>query len=315
MVFSTAVAQSAAAQEKIKIGTGGPSGVYHTVICPAIAEKVKKHALNSGGKFAVECLTSAGTGENIDKVKSGEFHAGLAQFDVLGYRYSEEKDLDETVVPIGSIAPEAMFCVAAKSGRIKSADQLVDSVPPAKKFVISVGSESSGTALSWQFLMKNDRRLTANVELKFVKDFKHEIEFGRLHSGSRDLVCFMQTPSPDNERIKDVISSPDLQFVAMSRPEWAAYQINNLAAYAIMPAQIKGAMSMAVSAVDTSVSTIHTKSTLILNPDNVKGDMFKVVNDAVRSNDLLPPKSPAGMAAAQARSFFSGVTDRVRSLF
>jgi virulence-associated protein VagC len=74
-------------------------------------------------------------------------------------------------------------------------------------------------------------------------------------------------------------------------------------------------MAKTVGSPDSTVSTIHTKSTLILNPAHVPQDIFKLVNDAVKSNDLLPPNSPAGIVAAQARSFYSTATGILGKLF
>lgn len=289
------------AGSNIRISTGGESGAYHSVICAAIKQHVESR---NAGRLTVECVSSAGSGQNLERVEKGEVQAGLMQFDVLAAAYAARRDLQEKVASIGNLGPEALWCVAAKNGRVKTAKPLMDTEKPEKPFRVLVGPETSGTALTMKFLLSQSKELRANVELVHIPQFNHSTAFGRLRSGIYDLVCFVQAPNPANERITEVVNSDDLMFVPMNDPNWTGYQINGSAPYVILPAQFKGAFTVAAvrGADDANVLTIHTRATLILNDTTMPPAMFNALKAAVLDPNLLPATSASGIAQ---RKFFT----------
>lgn len=289
----------------IKISSGGESGAYHSVICAAIRTHVETR---NPGKFRVECVPSAGSGQNLDRVDKGEVQAGLIQFDVLSAAYAARKELQEKIASIGNLGPEALWCVAAKNGRVKTVKPLVDTEKPEKPFRILVGPESSGTALTWNFLRSQSKELRANVELITIPQFNHSTAYGRLRSGIYDLVCFVQSPNPANERITEVANTDDLLFVPMNDPNWTGYQINGSAPYVILPAQFKGPFTVAAvrGSDDANVQTIHTRATLILNDTTMPPAMFNALKAAVLDPELLPATSASGIAQRKFYTLLNG---------
>ncbi len=289
----------------IRISTGGESGAYHSVVCAAIKQHVEGR---NPGRFRVECISSAGSGQNLERVEKGEVQAGLMQFDVLSAAYASRPDLQEKIASIGNLGPEALWCVGAKNGRVKSAKPLMDTEKPEKPYRIVVGPETSGTALTWNFLRAQSKELRANVELVTLPVFNHTTAYGRVRAGIYDLVCFVQTPNPANERITEVATSDDLVFVPMNDPNWTGYQINGSAPYVILPAQFKGAFTVAAvrGSDDASVSTIHTRATLILNDTTMPPAMFNALKAAVLDPELLPATSASGIAQRKFYTLLSG---------
>lgn len=289
----------------IRISTGGESGAYHSVVCAAIKQHVESR---NPGRFRVDCISSAGSGQNLERVEKGEVQAGLMQFDVLSAAYASRPDLQEKIASIGNLGPEALWCVGAKNGRVKSVKPLMDTEKPDKPYRIVVGPETSGTALTWNFLRSQSKELRANVELVTLPVFNHTTAYGRVRAGIYDLVCFVQAPNPANERIAEVATSDDLQFVPMNDTNWTGYQINGSAPYVILPAQFKGPFT--VSAVrgsdDANVSTIHTRATLILNDTTMPPAMFNALKAAVLDPELLPATSASGIAQRKFYTLLSG---------
>ena len=289
----------------IRISTGGESGAYHRVVCAAIKQHVESR---NAGRFRVECITSAGSGHNLERVEKGEVQAGLMQFDVLAAAYAARRELQEKIASIGNLGPEALWCVGGKNGRVKTVKPLVDSEKPDKPYRVLVGPETSGTALTWNFLHSQSKELRANVELVTVPNFNHSTAYGRVRSGIYDLVCFVQAPNPANERITEVVNSDDLQFVPMNDPNWTGYQINGNAPYVILPAQFKGPFTVAAvrGTDDANVLTIHTRATLILNDTAMPPAMFNVLKAAVVDPELLPATSASGIAQRKFHTLLAG---------
>lgn len=289
----------------IRISTGGESGAYHSVVCAAIKQHIESR---QAGRFRVECVTSAGSGQNLERVEKGEVQAGLMQFDVLSAAYAARSELQEKIAAIGNLGPEALWCVGAKNGRVKTVKPLMDTEKPEKPYRIVVGPETSGTALTWNFLRNQSKELRANVELVTLPVFNHTTAYGRVRAGIYDLVCFVQAPNPANERITEVVNSDDLFFVPMNDPNWTGYQINGNAPYVIVPAQFKGPFTVAAvrGADDANVLTIHTRATLILNDTTMPPAMFNALKAAVLDPELLPASSASGIAQRKFYTLLAG---------
>jgi len=226
MLLSVSPALPAA---EIQIGAGGTSGEYTNTIVPAISDALKKQGVSA------KAVVSAGSQENIDKVMSGEFQAGLSQLDVAALNMTKEKDPDENLILMGKISPEALFCAAKKDGKIKSYADLTDKQDHVLK--VSVGGEKSGTAKTFAYLMKLDPDLKG-VEFSDKEDVDAELD--RLASGRRDLVCFVMMPNPDNARIKRVMESSDLAFISIEKPVFTQAEVGGVKVYNIAEVPVSG---------------------------------------------------------------------------
>lgn len=299
----------AALAQTITIATGGDAGVYHTVMCPAIKGHVEKHS-----KAKVECQTSAGTPENIKRVREGKAMFALAQYDVLAAAYAADEAVQEEVVSVGNLGPEALFCVGLRQGgRVQSVRPLLDTEAPIKPFRIGTGNTESGTAAMWRFLQSRNKRLATNATMVNTPNYDLTAEISRLRSGVRDLTCFVQGPNPTNDRIKEVLATSDVAFVGIDSPELAGYEINNARPYVVAPAQIKGGFRAAVmpDAGDT-LTTLQTRVTVIYSDAKVPPAVSKLIKAAVLDPKLLPSNSPSAIAKDQLSRSLEGAGSAVR---
>jgi len=278
--------------EEIQIGAGGATGEYTNTIVPAINTALKKQGMSA------KAVISAGSQENIDKVMSGEFQAGLSQLDVAALNMTKEKDPDENLILLGKIAPEALFCAAKKDGKIKSYADLTDKQSQPLK--ISVGGEKSGTAKTFAYLMKLDADLKA-VEFSDKEDVDAELD--RLASGRRDLLCFVMMPNPDNARIKRVMESSDLVFINIDKPVFSQAEVGGVKVYNIAEVPVSGGF---FGLNQKKIKTLVTWTGVVVNTAKTPKEVQKLLREVISKPDLLPATS----IAAQAK----GMMDKVINL-
>jgi TRAP transporter TAXI family solute receptor len=277
---------------EIQIGAGGASGEYTNTIVPAISEALKKQGMSA------KAVVSAGSQENIDKVMSGEFQAGLSQLDVAALNMTKEKDPDENLILMGKISPEALFCAVKKDGKIKSYADLTDKQEQPLK--VSVGGEKSGTAKTFSYIMKLDSDLKA-IEFSDKEDIDAELD--RLASGRRDLVCFVMMPNPDNARIKRVMESQDLAFISIDKPVFTTAEVSGVKVYNIAEVPVSGGF---FGLNQKKIKTLVTWTGVVVNTAKTPKDVQKALRDIVGKPDLLPATS----IAAQAK----GMMDKIINL-
>lgn len=279
---------------EIQIGAGGASGEYTNTIVPAISEALKKQGMSA------KAVISAGSQENIDKVMSGEFQAGLSQLDVAALNMTKEKDPDENLILMGKISPEALFCAAKKDGKIKSYADLTDKQEHTLK--VSVGGEKSGTAKTFAYLMKLDPDLKA-IEFSDKEDVDAELD--RLASGRRDLVCFVMMPNPDNARIKRVMESTDLNFITIDKPVFSKAEVSGVKIYNIAEVPVSGGF---FGLNQKKIKTLVTWTGVVVNTAKTPKDVQKALRDVVSKPDLLPATS----IAAQAKGMMDKIINMVQ---
>ncbi|WP_353571665.1 TAXI family TRAP transporter solute-binding subunit [Candidatus Albibeggiatoa sp. nov. BB20] len=280
LLFST----NSFALDEIKIGAGGASGEYTNTIVPALNK-----ALTDYG-YRARAVISAGSQANIDKVLSGELPAGLSQLDVAALNMTPEKDPDEKLVLLGKIAPEALFCAARKEGKINSYHDITDE--QATPLKVSVGREDSGTAKTFQFLMNIDPELN-DSKVKLYHRPNVKVELNRLISGRRDLVCFVMSPNPDNERIEMVMKSEELIFITIDEPAFAEAKFSGANVYDILEVPVSGGI---LGFNQTKVKTLVTWVGIVVNESQADEKLLDALSTVAMRPDLLPEGSLAGKA-------------------
>lgn len=268
------------AATEIKIGAGSATGEYTNTIVPAISEALKEHG------YSAVAQISAGSQKNIDDVKAGTVPAGLTQLDVAALNMTAEKDPNESLVLLGGkIAPEALFCATRKDSNIRTYYDLTDD--QTRKIRVSVGPQGSGTAKTFEYLMKLDPDLNS-IELLYKKNTK--VELSRLLSGRRDLVCFVMTPNPENSTIKMVVDNKNLDFITIDNPAFVEAKINNMNVYSSMEVPISGGF-LGFSINTKKVKTLVTWVSLIVNENQIESGLLDALATVTLKADLLPKNS------------------------
>jgi len=271
---------TAAGATDLVIGAGSDQGEYTNTIVPAI-----DRALRARGHGATAAV-SVGSAQNIADLRSGKLAAALSQMDVAALAL--EGDASERYAVLGRIAPEALLCAVRKDGRVRTYHDLTDDHDQPLK--ISVGPEQSGTAQTFQYLMRLDPEL-ANVRLIHKK--RTAVELSRLASGNRDAVCFVMMPNPDNSLIALVADNPELQFMEFVNPPFANVEVNDFAIYDFMEVPVTpGVWGLGAERVNTLVTSVS----LVVDEEGLDGELLTELALVVLDPDLLPPTSAAGKA-------------------
>ena len=192
LACALSVAAYPALSEEILIGAGSDVGEYTNTIVPAIS-----NALAESSDYSATAVLSAGSQENLDKLQAGELQAALTQLDILALQGPEA--LKSQLRLIGLIAPEALFCAARKDGKVRSYHNFTDQL--GEPLVLSIGPEGSGSARTMEFLRALDPDFAEN-DVAFIYEADIEAELDRLSADTRDAVCFVMMPNPDNVLIK-----------------------------------------------------------------------------------------------------------------
>lgn len=269
---------------EIKVGAGNETGEYFQTVVPAISKALAQYG------YKATAVVSAGSQENIDRVKAGEIHAGLSQLDVAALNVSKDKNYGDLLF-LGRIAPEALFCAVKKEGNIKNYVDLTDKqkTTPIK---VTVMGEKSGTAATLTYLMTIDPALTtANKGLELVystETIKDELQ--RLTAGNREMVCFMMMPNPENETIKLVSGNVDLMFLSFDNEDlMKKARVGELQVYDIM--DVTSGSNWGLT---TKLKTLVTWMSVVVNVKKADPKLVSALRDVTMKPDLLPDGSLLG---------------------
>lgn len=268
--------------ETLKIGAGSLSGEYANTIVPSIDK-----ALKSQGYRAIPVI-SAGSPENLEKIKAGQLVAALMQFDVAVFNMTAQQDLQQRLLLLGKIAPEALFCAAKKGGKIATYDDLTDERTVPLK--VAIGNKKGGTAATFHYLMQLDTALASQHFEFFYKEDIHA-EINRLLSGGRDLVCFVMMPNPDNALVQAVVTNEALFFINIDKPIFKRAPVGYEKVYDIQEILISEGLIF-----EGKIKTLVTWVGLVVNREKIDKKLLNIIKNIVEREDLLPTHSLAAKA-------------------
>lgn len=165
-VSAAALAAKSNTKPVLRLATGQPGGMYYEF------GKLLKKAAND---IEVEVITTEGSLQNIDLLKSGKADAALVQSDVL--TKMPQKETEQTV-----LYEEAIQLIANRASGIKSVKDV-----DARKNYLYVGPKGSGTAATWQGLCEEDSAY-AKIPVRYA-DYKTAL--ARVATDPRALMLFV----------------------------------------------------------------------------------------------------------------------------
>jgi len=176
------------------IYTGGQSGSYFGSFGPLLLERLKKDF------FEYDLKTSAGSGENIDKVLADPTAIGMTQTDVLAFKSAQDPTVAERVTIIrNDVANECLYAVTDEA----NADRLSNwgSVTGyARRLRFALGSAESGSALTFKLLQSFDESLAQASKVSYMDSTDAAID--AVINGQAEVAFFVQSPDPSNARFK-----------------------------------------------------------------------------------------------------------------
>jgi len=172
------------------MGTGSVGGVYFPTGC-TITELINWFTSDTAYVFS-----SKGSGDNVNKVDSGEYNLAIAQNDVSGDAYKgvgSYKDKEASNIRgVASLYPELIQIATRRSSEIKSIEDL-----RGKK--ISIGPEGSGTAVNAELILKTAGIWNQIGKIEYFSFDKHAEE---MIKENLDAAFFTAgTPAPIVENL------------------------------------------------------------------------------------------------------------------
>lgn len=203
LVACSFVSSNAWAQE-ITIGTGGKTGVYYPAGM-AICNAMNKHQNEHG--VACTALSTAGSLENVNKVRLGTFDFGIVQSDVQYYAlkgYGPFKSLGpfSKLRAVLSLHPEIFTVVARADSAIKSFSDL-------KGKRVNVGNVGSGQRTSMELLMHTHGWTMADFAI--ATELPSQQQAQALCDNQVDAIVF--TAGHPNASIKNAMAECDTVLV------------------------------------------------------------------------------------------------------
>lgn len=258
---------SAADVNRLKLATGGTSGVYYP-LGGAIGQTVGE---KSDGKFSVTAQSSGASGENMRLVQDGEVDFAIVQNDVADSAYNGTepfKDKFGKVRALGRLYPEYLHIVASKDSGIKSIDDF-----KGKK--ISVGARGSGNEL-------NCRQFFDIYGLNYDNITPIFLPYGETADQFKDrnLDAFVFTIGTPNPAIVDITTAQDVNFIPME-----GGKVDEIVAK--FPYLVKDAIpANTYKGQEQPVPTLSVQAILVANedmPDDVAYELTKTIYENTES--------------------------------
>lgn len=202
------------------LNTGEPDGAYQTKLCPTIKQAAKAKNLN------LNCTTSAGSLENIERIIGAPNQFGLSQYDIYAQTISADPVIPPLKLVRDDIGSECLFLVT-KNKQFSNYGDIVASAPYLN-FVLP--PEKSGHSATFKYLQTIDK-----TGLGRAKNIAHaattEDAITRALSSEDSVTLFVQTPDPKSKYFS-IINANGGHFIPAISREILGLEVNGKKVYA-----------------------------------------------------------------------------------
>lgn len=181
------------------VTTGGKEGAYFKV-----GNNLVK--LVKGGKV----IESKGSIENLERLVSGEADIGVVQLDAYAWYLSKHPKASTKIEVMGSLFKECIHIAVNKNGKVQDEDDL-----QSKGATIAIGKQGSGTAVSWDYMMKLEPGYKKSA-VSFTGGSRALSKLALSSKGDKssiDAVMWVARPDLANKYLKIVRENPSLEMI------------------------------------------------------------------------------------------------------
>lgn len=264
--------------------TGEKTGAYYNKICPAI----KKEASQNG--VELNCKTSSGSIDNLEKVLDKPNNFGLSQFDQFALKYSNQAN-QLVYTPIhDDIGSECLFMVT-KNKLISNFGDVVASAPYLN-FILP--PEKSGHAGTFKYLQSIDPNgLGKAAKVSFANSTEDAIT--QTLTSEDNVTLFVQTADPKNA-LFTLVNKNKGHFVPVISKEVLGQTVKGTKVYKAQETAVsnpkwhKSGTKVITSC--TPIMLFTGKSLKIQNPDDKKAHEQAIAKlTAIPAEKLRPQQS------------------------
>lgn len=212
------------------IHAGSATGSYTNDFCPKVEEALRAQY------FEHQCVTSEGSGDNVQKVLANPGDAALGQFDVVAATADENPGHLAMVDP--GIGLECLYAVTSDAN-VEGLRGLSPRMP------VALPSQRSGSTATFQYLQSLDESLSQMRNITY-----HDSAMAAVQSvidGNAALAFFVQFPNTKNP-VFQAINDAGLKFVPVInrqilRREVAGQQVYQPQEVVVTPAGLLGRLT------------------------------------------------------------------------
>ena len=287
IIFISLIMQGAvwSSEAFIKIGTGGPTGVYFQVgnaICKMVAKiQSAEHGRRKGTEKTYYCSapSTGGSTYNIGQIMQGELQFGVAQSDWQYHAYNGTKP--DKVKPfkglrsVFSAHPEPAQLFARKGSKIKDFYSL-------KNKIVNIGNPGSGQRGMMEILLKAHGMSTS--------DFKKTYELSSYESFQtlcdKKIDAFLYLVGFPNSAVENIHRCGGYMVPLDTDPIKRLVENNSFLAMTTIP---KGTYTKQKK----NVKTFGVKSTVVTNKDVSNETVYDIVKAVFENLDDFKRQHPA----------------------
>ncbi len=179
------------------ITTGGKTGTYIKV------GRNLQTLIGSG-----EVITSKGSVQNLDRLVKGEAQIGLVQMDAYAWYALKHPEVQTELEIMGNLYEECAYLAVNTGGKVQNEDDL----QTVKDVTIAVGSKGSGTAVTWDYMLKLEPKYK-NSRVVFSGGTR---ALGKLVAKQVDAVMWVTKPELDGKMAQTVLKNKKLELVGFN---------------------------------------------------------------------------------------------------
>lgn len=210
------------------IHAGSSAGSYTNDFCPQVEKSLRAEF------FEHTCTTSAGSGENVQRVLANPGDVALGQFDVVAAAADENPGKLHMVNP--GIGMECLYAVTSD----RNVDRLSGLSP---RMPVALPPELSGSTATFKFLQTLDEGLAQLRNVTYQDSAMAAVE--AVANGNAALAFFVQFPNTRNEIFQKINDNDNLRFVPVINRQILRREVSGMTVYqpqevVVTPASLMG---------------------------------------------------------------------------
>jgi hypothetical protein len=288
------------------IFTGGKTGAYFSVLCPALVDGLR----NEG--FTPTCQETTGTLDNVTKALADPTAVAFVQGDAYAnWAAANPAEAKKFVIVRNDLASEGVYFVS------KNQKAFGDVVRTITRVKIVLPPQTSGAAQTWENLKKVLPQVFTKVDasqVTYTESAAKAVDLALANDNT--IALFVQLPDPTNPLFKTIVDKKG-NFIPLVARALLSQQVDGQNVYTLetRPVSPAGVLKSAVE-----VTTIATPITIITqSTDNIPDSGNARVNhdDLIKAIKSLPkekllPKS--GPTASLFNRAFTVTKDAANSM-
>ncbi|MDR3374451.1 MAG: hypothetical protein P4L98_12050 [Ancalomicrobiaceae bacterium] len=269
------------------IYTGGKTGAYFSVLCPALVDGLRTEG------FTPKCQETTGTLDNINKLLADPTGIAFVQGDAYANWAQANPDQAKKLVTIrDDLASEGVYFVS------KNQTQFADVVRLITRIKIVLPPQTSGAAQTFENLKKVLPQVFAKVDasqITYTDSAAKAVDLALANDNT--LALFVQLPDPANELFKTIVEKKG-HFITLVARALLSQKVGGENVYTLETRPVASAglikSALEVTTIATPITIIAQSTENIPDQGNARvnhDDLIKIIKSTPKEK-LLPKSGP-----------------------